>query len=139
MELPNPAAVRPPSPDGRSFRVGQLPRTIVIALTLSMLVVGLYVVRALRERSRVSVANMLEAQVRGVQLSLDRYVMDQRRAARAWAALPDVRATVLQSGAGTGPAIAQAPLWARRSISFSVSRTRLRRRNWPARSPNSPK
>ena len=107
MELPNPAAVRPPSPDGRSFRVGQLPRTIVIALTRSMLVVGLYVVCARRERSRVSVANMLEAQVRGVQLSLDRYVMDQRRAARAWAALPDVRATARQSGAGTGPAITE--------------------------------
>ncbi|HVT40515.1 MAG TPA: response regulator [Gemmatimonadaceae bacterium] len=75
-----------------------LPRTALLGLTTLYLVVGLFAVYFLQERSRVTVSDLLESRVTAVQHSLRRFVGAERRAAAAWAALHEVRDAVTNSG-----------------------------------------
>jgi PAS domain S-box-containing protein len=79
----------------RSLR---LPRTALLVLTTAYLIVGLFAVYILQERSRVAVSDLLESRVTAVRQSLDRFVGGERRAATAWAAFPEVRDALTAPG-----------------------------------------
>ena len=81
-----------------------VPRAVLLGLTLAYLLIGLFFVYTLQERSKSVAADMLESRLSAVRHALDRMADRERRAAQSAAALAEARAVVDAPASGRAAA-----------------------------------
>ena len=94
---------------------------MLLSLTGAYLLIGLYFVYSLQDRSKTTAADLLESRVQAVRRSLERFASIERRAIEAWAAIPEARLVVAAAGTA-GAEIAGQELKRRLSNAMNTGR-----------------
>jgi PAS domain S-box-containing protein len=107
MSFVTPTLPTPTRPNTLAQRLLRLPRTLLLGLTLAYLLIGLYFVYTLEERSRVAASDLVLSRVQAIRHALDRFAGAEQRVVTARASLPEVIAVIQAPGGAAGAAAAR--------------------------------